>query len=613
MLGPGATKPQPKGSRVEKIIRIGAASAFRNDSRTGITQLLSHGEPPDYVIFDFLAESVMGGLGRDRSLGSGPGYAAEFLDEYLLPHLDVILDKGIKIIANAGGLDPAGCAAALQDKTPEQGRSARVGWVLGDDLTDHIDTIISEDTRDMFDGSSLVDKVSSADRVNSLAAYTGAFPIAALLGAGADIVVVGRAVDSALALGPLIHEFGWQPSDFDQLAAGTLVGHLIECSAQVTGGTFTDWEAVPDWAAMGMPIAECREDGRFVVTKPPMTGGLVSVGTVSEQMLYEVNDPQRYFVPDVVCDFSDVQLEQVGPDRVAVSGARGLGRTDTYKVSLTFDRGWRAVATLPIIGLDAAAKAQRTAAAVFERTAQVLRDSQLPPFLRTHCDVIGSEAPGPQKVLCRMVADHPTREGAQLLVREQGSAISHMAVGTSLGVGQTIRPLLHTASFLLNKQHVPLTAYLDGAVVDVPNSPELIDIGLSAPTPTWPTPPSPVDQTVSVPLIQLAWARSGDKGNLFNVAVIARDPQFLPWIAAALHPEKVGALYAAWLNADQPFTVDAYHAPGLAALNFVVHDSLDGGMLASPALDPAAKSMAQLLLHHPIQVSQMMYRELVTD
>ena len=235
----------------------------------------------------------------------------------------------------------------------------RVGVVEGDNLTAQVATLVdADDVRHVRWIVRCWKSSGRADRINSLVAYTGAFPIAAALAGGADIVVTGRAVDSALALGALIHEFGWGPDDFDLLAAGTLAGHLLECSAQVTGGTFTDWRDVPDWAGIGMPIGECRADGGLVITKPEGTGGLVSIGTVSEQLLYEVSDPQRYYVADVICDFTDVQLAQVGPDRVEVSGARGLGRTDTYKASLTYDAGWRASAIIPIIGLEAAAKAR---------------------------------------------------------------------------------------------------------------------------------------------------------------------------------------------------------------------------------------------------------------
>ena len=308
----------------------------------GIAQLLEKAGALDYIIFDFLAESVMGGLGRGMANETGQGFAADFVGGYILPHLPVLLDRRIRIVANAGGLNPAACAEALQRGAEAAGLTVRIGVVEGDNLTSRAGEIIGPDTCDMFDGSSVREELDSADHTNALVAYTGAFPIAAALAAGADIVITGRAVDSAMALGPLIHEFGWGPDDFDLLAAGTLAGHLLECSAQVTGGTFTDWRDVPDWAGIGMPIGECSADGGLVITKPEGTGGLVSVGTVSEQLLYEVSDPQRYYVADVVCDFTDVRLEQIGPDRVSVTGARGLGRTSTYKASLTYDAGWRA-------------------------------------------------------------------------------------------------------------------------------------------------------------------------------------------------------------------------------------------------------------------------------
>jgi hypothetical protein len=352
-----------------------------------------------------------------------------------------LLERRTRIVANAGGLNPAACAEALRHGASKAGLQVRVGVVEGDNLTAQASTVIDARTSDMFDGTSILEKVESADRINSLVAYTGAFPIAAALGAGADIVVAGRAVDSALALGALIHEFGWGPEDFDLVAAGTLAGHLLECSAQVTGGTFTDWRDVPDWAGIGMPIGECRSDGRLVITKPAGTGGLVSIGTVSEQLLYEVSDPQRYYVADVICDFTDVHLNQIGPDRVEVKGARGLGRTATYKASLTYDAGWRASAVIPIVGLEAAAKARRVGEELFARAATMLRESQLAPFSRTRCDVIGGEGEGPTTALCRLVADHAHEAGAQLLIREQGSAISHMSVGITLGLAASVRPV----------------------------------------------------------------------------------------------------------------------------------------------------------------------------
>ena len=593
-----------------RVVRIGAATAFFNDSRMGIAQLLAGTERLDYIIFDFLAESVMGGLGRSLASGTGPGFATDFIDAYILPHLPKLLERRTRIVANAGGLDPEACAKALRAAAGLAGLHVQVGAVSGDNLTARVPELIDAATLDMFDGSAVLDKVQEADRVNSLVAYTGAFPIAAALAAGADIVVTGRAVDSALALGPLIHEFGWGPDDFDLLAAGTLAGHLLECSAQVTGGTFTDWRDVPDWAGIGMPIGECRADGGLVITKPAGTGGLVSVGTVAEQLLYEVSDPQRYYVADVICDFSGVRLRQVAKDRVEVSGARGLGRTDTYKASLTYDAGWRASATIPILGLEASAKARRTGEELFRRASTMLRDSQMPPFDRTRCDVFGGEGSGPSTAICRIVADHPDQAGAQLLVREQGSAISHMSVGTTLGLGATVRPVQRIAGFLIPKSVVMQRVTLDDAPVVCPVATDARDAAAAIVVPEMPAAAQDADPGLTVPLIRLAWARSGDKGDLFNVAVIARDPAFLPYIVAALTPQSVGAHYELALGHGGPLAVERFSVPGLSALNFVVMNAMEGGVLASTWIDPVAKGMAQLLLDYPIPVSRALHRRL---
>ena len=595
---------------MSKTVKIGAATAFYNDSRMGIAQLLEKAEGLDYIIFDFLAESVMGGLGRGLATGTGTGFATDFADGYILPHLRTLLERRIRIVANAGGLNPSACAEALRRGAEAAGLKPRIGVVEGDNLTGQSTAIVGPETRDMFDGSSVLEKVASADRVNSLVAYTGAFPIAAALAAGADIVITGRAVDSAMALGPLIHEFGWGPDDFDLLAAGTLAGHLLECSAQVTGGTFTDWRDVPDWAGIGMPLGECSADGSLVITKPEGTGGLVSVGTVSEQLLYEVSDPQRYYVADVVCDFTGVRMEQVGPDRVAVTGARGLGRTATYKASLTYDAGWRATVLIPVIGLESGAKARRVGEELIARTNTMLRQSQLPPWTQTRCDVIGGEGPGATTAMCRLVADHPDQEGAQLLVREQSSAISHMSVGISLGLGASTRPVQRIVGFLIPKSSVSPSVSLDGAPVPFVERSDASGDEAGAIAPPMPKMPDDADPATTVPLIRLAWARSGDKGNLFNVAVIARQPEYLPYIAAALTPQTVGQHYGRVLGDGSPLDVDCFSLPGLCALNFLVKSSMDGGVLASTSIDPVAKGMAQLLLDFPVPVSVALGRRL---
>ena len=282
------------------------------------------------------------------------------------PLIAEIARQGIKVVTNAGGVNPLACKAALEQVAAEAGVSLRVAAVLGDDLSAAADTLRASGLREMDTGTAL------PARLASINAYLGATPIAAALAAGADVVITGRCVDSALVLGPLMHEFGWRSDDYDLLAAGSLAGHIIECGTQCTGGLFTDWEQVPGWDDMGFPIAECRADGSFVISKPAHTGGLISRATVAEQIVYEIGDPAHYMLPDVCCDFSRIAVREVGVDRVEVSGARGHAPSDSYKVSATHADGYRATATMMIGGLHAARKGQRVPDAILARTRRLV-------------------------------------------------------------------------------------------------------------------------------------------------------------------------------------------------------------------------------------------------
>lgn len=597
----------------QKVVRIGGASAFLVDSALAVPQLLRAGNL-QYLIFDYLAEASMGLLGRMQAADPKGGFGADFLAVHVGPHLKEIARQGVKVVANAGGLNPAGLAAATQALLREAGLALKVAYVDGDDVRGQMDALRAAGCRDMFTAAPLPQKTTI-----SANAYLGAFPIAAALARGADIVITGRVVDSALALGPLIHEFGWQPHDYDLLAAGTLAGHLLECGAQVTGGTFTDWRSVPAWENIGFPIGECHPDGSLVITKPPGTGGLVAIGPVAEQLLYEVSDPADYIVTDVRCDFSQVQLEELGPDRVRVSGARGHAPTDTYKVCVSYDDGWRAIAYQPLIGEEATAKSERQAAALFARTRVLLRARDLADFTATSCIVIGAERsfgahaqPGlAREVIAKLVADHPEKLGAELFAREQWTAISGMSVGTSINLATQVMPVTGLFLCLMKKTAVTPRLTIEGvtqALPDIPGTPPAArgsPAGAQAPEASLPA------GAVSVPLVRLAFARSGDKGQLFNVAVIARQPQYLPWLRAALQPQAVGQWYR-HLRAAGPPQVDRYEVPGFHALNLVVHDALEGGINASTQLDPAAKGMAQMLLRFPVPVPAALAAQLNT-
>lgn len=595
---------------VDKVVRIGGATASFSDTALSVPQLLAGGKL-DYLIFDYLAEGSMGIFGRMQAADPSAGFGTDFLTVHVGPHLHEIASQGLKVVANAGGVNAAGLAAALEQMIAEKGLDLTVAFMEGDDLRDRVSELRKAGHRDMFVGTDFPDKVVSAN------AYLGAFPIAVALAEGADIVITGRVVDSAVVLGPLIHEFGWGMDDFDLLSAGTLAGHLLECGAQVSGGTFTDWRNVPDWANIGYPIGECHADGTVVITKPEGTGGLVSIGTVAEQILYEVSDPSDYIVADVRCDFSQVQLEQIASNRVRVSGATGRAPTDTYKACITSDGGWRTIAYQPIIGEDAAEKAERQAEALFARGRALLRARNLADFTLTDNVIIGGEASfgvhanaaGSREVISKLVVDHPDQEGAGIFAREQWAGISGMSVGTSINLGTHVLPLTGVFLFLIDKQSITPTMTINGVTRDVPAA------GGMHESDSRPIKPEPValpseSGDAEVDLVQLAWARSGDKGHLFNVAVIARKPEYLPYLKAALTPEAVGEWYRHLGPNGKPPRVDDYDAPGLNALNFVIHDALTGGINASTQLDPAAKGMAQMLLRFPVAVPSALADEL---
>src|SRR4051812_31882198 len=299
----------------ETPVRLGCWAAFWGDTTEAVDQLLD-GAELDYLISDYLSEITMALLARARSKDPSAGYVPDAI-RVIAPRLKDIHARGIKVVTNAGALNPEAAAQAFRDAAQEAGVPLRVAAVTGDDLLPQLERLHAAGAKDMFTGEPLPAKPMTIN------AYLGARPIAAALAAGADIVVTGRSVDSASTLGPLLHEFGWADTDYDLLSAGTLAGHVVECGPQCTGGNFTDWDTVPGWSDMGFPIAECHPDGTAVITKPAGSGGLVSTATVSEQILYEIGDPGAYVMPDVLCDWRQVHLEQVGEHRVRVSGAKG--------------------------------------------------------------------------------------------------------------------------------------------------------------------------------------------------------------------------------------------------------------------------------------------------
>ncbi|MDB5432956.1 MAG: lraT [Caulobacter sp.] len=589
-------------------MKIGGAAGFSFDSLTAVPQLLDAGV--DVLIFDYMAELAMARMAQAREADAAfAGYPRDFIDEQLAPNIERIVAGGVKVIANAGGLNPRACAAAIEALLAEKGLKAKVGFVEGDDLTDRAGHYRDRGAVDMFTGAAFPPSVDSFN------AYLGAFPIAACLARGADIVVTGRVVDSALSLGPLIHAFGWGPGDHDLLAAGTLIGHVLECGPQAVGGTHTDWRAVPDWTHMGYPIAECAADGSFVLSKPQGTGGLVSVGALAEQILYEVSDPASYLVPDVAADFSQVRITPVeGREALHVTGARGRAPGDRLKACLTWRDGWRGVALQTLIGMDAVPKAERQGAAVVARTEAVIRARGLSGWRRSLVQVLGGEsayAPArrnrtAREAIARIVVEHDDRRAIDLFQREHQSTATAGSVGTSLVAGTSTAPVGRLFSTLIPKSDVTVIVSVDGEERVL--APMAAAPG-AAPGPERPAPPpapGDIDPAATVPLLALAFVRSGDKGDLFNLAVIARRPEWLAYLHAALTPQVIAGWYAHVFEPGATPRVDRYLAPGLNALNFVLHDSLGGGGQSSMRLDSVAKGMGQQLLDFPAPVSAAM-------
>ena len=589
----------------QKVVKIGCASGFWGDTNTAAFQLV-HMSDINYLVFDYLSEITMSIMAKAKITEPSHGYALDFVSRVMTPLIKKIADKKIKVVSNAGGVNPLACRDALQQVISNAGLDLKVAVVLGDDLMDQHAELQKKNTKEMFSGEDLPAHVASSN------AYLGAVAIRDALDLGADIVITGRVVDSAVVLGPLLHEYQWSLDDYDKLSQGSLAGHVIECGAQCTGGNFTDWRLVEGFDNMGFPIVEVAGDGSFIVTKPAGTGGLVSIGTVGEQIVYEIGHPQAYLLPDVTADFSQVKLEQVGEHRVKVTGATGTAPTNQYKVSTTYPDGNRVLVSFMLAGQDAEEKALAVSNAILTKVERVLALRSVPPFSEKSVEILGTESTygahrrihGNREVVVKIAVKHMFKEACMFFASEIAQASTGMAPALAGIVGGRPKPspVIKLFSFLVDKDQLNIEVDLNGVRHSV-QIPKGTDLNVNT------LPAGEIAQLrgdeIEVPLVKVAHARSGDKGNYSNIGVIARQPEFLPWIRASLTEENVAEYMKHVFEGTaegQTNKVIRYELPGMNALNILLENALGGGGIASLRIDPQGKAFAQQLLDMPVKI-----------
>lgn len=591
---------------MKKVVRIANSSGYWGDDPEALHKQVTLGEV-DYVTGDYLAEITMVILERQRRANPKRGYAYDFVG-HLRRALPEIARRGIRVVANAGGVNPEACREAIAELCRGAGVSIPIAVVEGGDLMPRIAAMRENgvsfahlDTRQEF--STIADTLVSAH------AYLGARPIAAALDRGAQIVITTRVTDAAVALGPMIHEFGWSETDWNRLAAGTVAGHLLECGGQATGGNYTDFLEVPLWSEknwFGYPIAEVEESGDFVITKHDGTAGLVNVKSITEQLLYEIGDPKAYLTPDVTCDFTSVKLEQVGRDRVRVSGAKGFPAPPYLKVSAVYTKGYRATGMVLLSGPRTRQKAEHLAQLLWSRLKHEFEDSR--------ADLIGFDAcwlgAAPEHTPNEGVLRFAVRDGDRSKVDEFSRLLLGLGLQGPPGLGMLGgRPEVQEAfafwPTLVPRHLMEARVQVDGSQQTEPFTVPMRLDGAEEPKATARSVGGPTakirgrtHETRHARLVSIAYGRSGDKGDSANIGIAARSDEAYDFLRQALTAEVVAEYYKGLCQGE----VIRYELPNIRAFNFVLKQALGGGGTLSLRVDHQGKTLAQGLLRMELDV-----------
>jgi hypothetical protein len=595
--------------RSKKVLRIGNAGGYWGDDLSALRRQLTGG-PLDYVTQDFLAEITMSILHRQRRADPELGYAVDFFDQ-MRDCLPLLVRRKVRLVTNAGGINPIGLGRRLIEEARRQDLALKVGIVYGDDITERLYELSAAGER-FTNLETDEDFFPVRSRISAANIYFGAEPVVQALEAGCQVVVTGRVTDTGISLAPMIHHFGWGMTDWDRLASGIVAAHIIECGAQASGGNITDWQEVGRFHDIGYPIIEMEESGEFTVTKHPATGGLVSEKTIKEQLVYEMGDPGRYISPDGVARFDTLQLRAAGRDQVRVSGVRGEPAPDSLKVSMAYEDGWKATGEILVSGPDI----QRKAAAIAEAFWNRLGLS----FEHTHTGLVGAGAAWPAS----MVQCDPTegllqfgvRDHDQGKVRQFGKTLSTLILSGPAGMAVTTRgrprPQRVVAYWpaLIHRSRVAakvLTIATSGQeeFYEVPFPVRVQSLATGPPPAAPPAPPRPSGRARRrqgrqrvVRLQEIAFARSGDKGDTCNIGVLARSPAIYDWLLAHLTTERVARFFGDIVQGK----VIRHELHNLHGLNFLLEHSLGGGGTTSLLVDPQGKTYAQALLQMRVRV-----------
>lgn len=606
----------------KEFIRIANAGGYWGDDPYALRRQVYGELKIDYISIDFLAEITMSILQKQKAKDPNAGYARDFIIA-LEPVLEECLKRKIKIITNAGGVNSKACADALFQLAKKKNLALKVAVIDGDDILSEIPRLKNKgvDFTNMETGQSFS---NCQDYVLCANAYFGALPVATALKDEPDIVLCGRVTDTGITLAAMIHEFKWKQDDYDKLAHGIVAGHIIECGAQASGGNFTDWQKVPSFIDIGFPIVECYQDGTFYVTKHSHSGGLITCQTIREQLLYEMGSSQSYITPDVIADFSTIQISSGGQDRVKVTGIQGRKPTDFLKVSIAYEDGYKCSGTLIISGPDVRSKAEMFAKVFWLRLENEIKKAGFSCSVASrNTEYVGDDSThkGMLKkhdaieILLRLSVRDKNKDKLAIFRKLLPSLILSGPAGVAVTGGAphisdvvSYWPALIPQEFALpNIKVYHLKKNSD--------PPECISENLALP---WPvtggsglleTPPmDPWDsslvsemstaRTVPVCLMEIAHARSGDKGDTVNIGLIGRSPECYVWLRENITEEKVND----WFHSLCKGKVHRHLVPNLWALNFLLEQSLGGGGTMSLQIDAQGKTFSQALLRCEVEV-----------